>query len=223
MSIATSPENLGQHFRKGERCILLIMGERYLVSLLEVDDEKLRVTYPSAHFPVEGMFVILEFHDAEGFSTYESEVLETPKDYGDGLVLKRPHADLRSSHRRTWRAPAGFDAQIKAHVHPAKHTVKVIDVSAGGMQVETAQDWAVGHNLDIDFTLPGRGPHRVLGVVAHTVRPEGAAPGMHRVGIRFINPDVETTHALVEYIWLQIHRLHPEARHPMLRSVLAAN
>jgi c-di-GMP-binding flagellar brake protein YcgR len=213
MSMITPAAEASQHFRKGERCILLIMGERYLVTLLEVDEEKLRVTYPSAHFPVEGMYVILEFHDEEGFSTYESEVLETPKDYGDGLVLKRPHADVRASHRRTWRAPAGFNAEIKAHVHPKRQNVKVIDVSAGGMQIESGGDWGLGHNLDIEFDLPGRGHHKVLGVVAHILRREDT----QRIGVRFINPEPETTHALVEYIWLQIHRTHPEARHPMLK------
>jgi len=217
MSTATNSLANDLHFRKGERFILLIMGERYLVSVLEVESDRVRVSYPAAHFPVEGMYVLMEFHDEEGYSTYESEVLQTPHQPGDGLVLRRPHADRRASHRRAWRVDADFKAIIKDHVHPQKHEVDVINVSAGGLQFATDLDMEIGHNLDVDFDLPGRGHHRVLAAVAHIMMKDGDKRAPHRVGIKFINPEPETMQAIIEYIWLQVHRTHPEARHPMLR------
>ena len=217
MSTVTTPLENSLHFRKGERFILLIMGDRYLVSVLDVEPERLRVSYPSAHFPVEGMYVILEFHDDEGYSTYESEVLETPREPGDGLILRRPHADRRASHRRAWRVASDFKAVIKDHVHPQRHEVTVTNVSAGGMQIATEVDLGIGHNLDIEFDLPGRGRHKVLGAVVHLmVEDAPQRKAETRAGIRFINPDNETTKAMIEFIWLQVHRLHPEARHPGL-------
>lgn len=217
MSIAMNPIELSQHFRKGERFILLIMGERYLVSVLDVEEDQIRVSYPAAHFPVEGMYVLMEFHDDEGYSTYESEVLATPHQPGDGLVLRRPHADQRASHRRAWRVEADFKAVIKDHVHPQKHEVDVINLSAGGLQFATELGLGIGHNLDISFDIPGRGHHQVLAAVAHLMVKEDDKRSPHRVGVKFINPEPETTKAVVEYIWLQVHRKHPEARHPMLR------
>jgi hypothetical protein len=217
MTTALNAFDNGLHFRKGERLILLIMGERYLVSVLDVEPERVRVSYPAAHFPVEGMYVLMEFHDDEGYSTYESEVLATPHQPGDGLVLRRPHADRRASHRRAWRVEADFKAIIKDHVHPQKHEVDVINVSAGGLQFATQQVMEIGHNLDIDFDIPGRGHHKVLAAVAHLIVLEKDQHAPHRVGVKFINPEPETTKAVAEYIWLQVHRKHPEARHPMLR------
>jgi len=217
MTPAVNPFDNSMHFRKGERFILLIMGERYLVSVLDVEADRVRVSYPSAHFPVEGMYVLMEFHDDEGYSTYESEVLATPHQPGDGLVLRRPHADRRASHRRAWRVETDFKAIVKDHVHPQKHEVDVVNLSAGGLQFKSGLDLEIGHNVDIDFDLPGRGHHKVLGAVAHLMVSEEARNAPRRIGIKFINPEPDTTRAVIEYIWLQVHRTHPEARHPMLR------
>ncbi|MFM1919890.1 MAG: PilZ domain [Candidatus Hydrogenedentota bacterium] len=210
-------QSVDTHFTKGQRCILLIMDERFLATVLSVKDDQLRVSYPSAHFPIEGMYVLLEFHDEDGYSLYESEVLETPRDHGDGLVLRMPHANRRTSHRRTWRVPADLVAQLKDHVHPKRHEARVTNISAGGMQIETDADLGIGHNIDLDVELPGRGKHRLLGAVAHVMVAEDARNRHLSVaGVRFINPEPETSRAITEYIWKQVHKLHPKAHHPAL-------
>ncbi len=216
----TESETLQRHFTKGERCILLIMEERYLVTVLSVADDRVRVSYPSAHFPVEGMYILLEFHDEEGYSLYESEVLETPRDHGDGLVLRLPHADRRTSHRRTWRVEADLTCQFKDHVHPRRHEAQVTNVSAGGMQIETDAQLDIGHNIDIDLELPGRGTHRILGTIAHLMVTEDSERKGHTLaGVRFLNPEQETSRALTEYIWKRVHKLHPKAHHPALNEL----
>ncbi len=216
----TESETFQRHFSKGERCILLIMEERYLVSVLSVAEDRLRVSYPSSHFPVEGMYILLEFHDEEGYSLYESEVLETPKDHGDGLILRLPHADRRTSHRRTWRVDADLRCQFKDHVHPRRHEAQVTNISAGGMQLQTDTDLGIGHNIDIELEMPGRGTHHILGIVAHLMVSEDTqSRGIVQAGIRFLNPEPETSRALTEYIWKQVHKLHPKAHHPAISEL----
>ena len=204
----------GGGINPGGRCLLLITGQRFLVSVLSVGEDWIKVTFPAADFPIEGMFVTLEFHDDEGYTVFESEVLQSPLEPGDGLTLRLPETRQRNSHRTAWRVPADFRASIKGHVHPRVHEVPVLDVSAGGLQVSADMDLALGENVDISFRLPGLGEHKVLGSVAHVVRLENDAKAPLRAGIRFINPENETTHALKHYIRTRVAQLGPDAIGP---------
>ena len=66
------------------------MDQRFMVGILSVTPETVRVSFPMNHFPAPGMRVELEFHDAQGYTSYESEVIETPATVGDGLLLVHP-------------------------------------------------------------------------------------------------------------------------------------
>lgn len=200
------------------RCLLLLTGQRFLVSVLTVGEDWIKVTFPAADFPIEGMYVTLEFHDDEGFTVFESEVLESPREPGDGLTLRLPDDAHRNSHRTAWRVPANFNASIKGHVHPRVHEVEVIDVSSGGLQVSTQIDLAMGENVDVSFRLPGGDEHKALGAVAHVIRPQSDTQAPLHAGIRFINPEPETVRALKAYIRQRIAQLGPNGVGPRRRS-----
>jgi len=201
----------------GGRCLLLISGQRFLVTVLASGDDWIKVTFPAADFPIEGMYVSLEFHDDEGFTLFESEVLESPRAPGEGLTLRLPERAQRNSHRTAWRVPADFRASVKGHVHPRVHDVPVLDVSAGGLQVSSDMDLAMGENVDVTFKLPGLGEHKVLGAVAHVVRTENDPKAPIRAGIRFINPELETSEAIKHYIRGRVAQLGPGGLGPRRR------
>jgi len=213
-------ERLSNHggITPGGRCLLVISGQRFLVSVLSSGDDWLKVTFPSADFPIEGMYVSLEFHDDDGFTLLESEVLASPRAPGDGLTLRLPERSQRNHHRTAWRVPADFRARVKGHVHPRVHEVPVLDVSAGGLQVSADMDLAMGENVDVRFTLPGLGEHQVLGAVAHVVRAEHEPQGPLRAGIRFINPELETTQAIKQYIRGRVAQLGSGGLGPRRRT-----
>ena len=60
----------------GRHCLMNTMGQRFLVEILEVEDDTVRLSCPGADYPVTGMIVSLEFHDPAGYNSYRVEVLE---------------------------------------------------------------------------------------------------------------------------------------------------
>ncbi len=101
------------HFTEGTRALLILMGQRFLVTVLNANTDTLRVSFPVQDFPLEGMYVNLEFHDDLGYVTYETEVIESPKQAGDGLLIRRPPESVRTHHRTAWRVSADFRVEIK--------------------------------------------------------------------------------------------------------------
>lgn len=199
------------HFKEGSRCLVILSGQRFLVTILKVDEERIQVTFPTSDFPIEGMYVDLEFHDDKGYTAYESEVVDTPKEVGDGLVVKRPPADtIRNSHRSAWRVPADFSVRMKHHVHPRRVEVPVVNVSAGGMLLKTEMDVAVGDSIDLQFTLPGGSKEdTLLGRVMHVSTPPDMTGDEKMVGLHFVSPEPESRKSLSNYIWRRLREMDP--------------
>ncbi len=208
---SASEEHFNAHFNEGERCLVILAGERFLVTILRVGGDRIQVTFPTSDFPIEGMHVDLEFHDENGYTAYESEVLETPREVGDGLVVKRPPSEMiRNNHRSAWRVPADFSVTMKHHVHPRRVEVPVINVSAGGMLLRTTMEVAVGDSIDLSFMLPGElKADQLLGRVMHVSTPPDAAENEHLVGLHFVTPDARSREALSKYIWRRLRELDP--------------
>lgn len=200
-----------KHFSEGSRCLVILSGERFLVTILKIADDNIQVTFPTSDFPIEGMHVDLEFHDDTGYTAYESEVVETPREVGDGLVVKRPPSEMsRTSHRSAWRVPADFSVRMKHHVHPRRVEVPVINVSAGGMLLKTEMDVEVGDSIDLQFTLPGElKEDLLLGRVMHVSTPPGIGSNERMVGLLFVSPEVRSREALSNYIWRRLREMDP--------------
>jgi len=208
--MSSSPaSNPPSHFVEGNRCLLILMGQRYLVTILHVTESKVRVSFPVQDFPLEGMYLNVEFHDDLGYASYESEVLDGPKGPGDGLVLARPPDAQRNRHRSSWRVPADFKATLKDHVHPRRRECAVVNISAGGLLLHTDADLEVGDNVDLAFHLPEGGAHEALGQVMHVYVPGEMHQESELVGVRFVSPDPGTHRAITQYIWRRLRQLHP--------------
>jgi Tfp pilus assembly protein PilZ len=206
----------GAHFVEGNRGLLLLMGHRFLVTILAVSPETVRVSFPVQDFPMEGMYVNLEFHDDLGYATYESEVIASPNEPGDGLLLRRPPESLRTHHRTSWRVAADFRVEMKGHVHPRRYDAPVINISAGGLLVRTDAPLNLGDNLDISFDLTGDGRKQALAEVMHLNVPEASQGAIPLVGLRFVSPEPALTKSVTMYIWRRLRQMHPK-QHTHLR------
>lgn len=195
-------------FVPGNRCLLLIMQQRFLVSIQKVSDREIEVSFPVRDFPVEGMRVDLEFHDLEGFTRFESEVLATPKETGDFLVLRRPPAYVRNYHRGSWRVPVDFKAEIKGHVHPRRLHVPVVNLSTGGLLILSDGDLAVEDMLEAALPIESLRGEKMTCKVVH--RAEEAEPeGLVQIGCAFVSPDPAHLKLISAYIWDRIRELGP--------------
>ena len=203
-SVAT--DNL---FVAGNRCLLLIMKQRFLVSIQKVSENSIEVSFPVRDFPVEGMRVILEFHDLEGFTRFESEVLIAPKETGDFLVLRRPPAYVRNYHRGSWRVPVDFKAEIKGHVHPRRLHVPVVNLSTGGILILTDSALAMDDMLDASLPIEELGNEKMTCKVVHRRELTEPASGLVQVGCNFVSPDPIMVKAISAYIWDRVKALGP--------------
>jgi len=184
------------------------MKQRFLVSIQKVTENSIEVSFPVRDFPVEGMRVDLEFHDLEGFTRFESEVLTAPKEMGDYLVLRRPPAYVRNYHRGSWRVPVDFKAEIKGHVHPRRLHVPVVNLSTGGILVLSDGELAVDDMVEAALPIPELDGEKMTCRVVH--RGEEPEPsGLVQVGCSFVSPDPTTIKAVSEYIWARIKELGP--------------
>lgn len=198
------------HFVEGNRGLLVLMGHRFLITITGVEMGGVRVSFPVQDFPMEGMYVTLEFHDELGYSTYETEVLKSPEGPGDGLLLSLPPESNRTHHRSTWRVSADFNVEMKSHVHPRRVEAPVINISSGGMLVRTNMNLNMDDNVDLAFSLPGDSHKSALAKVVHIHLPEHSQVEHTLIGLQFVSPEQVFTKSLTHYIWRRLRQLHPQ-------------
>lgn len=201
--------SVDEQLRPGSQCLLLLMGQRFLVSVISVKPDAVRVTFPMSDFPVPGMHVEIELHDESGYTSYELEVLEAPTEVGGGLLLGRPTGMARNRHRSSLRVSADFPVYLKGHVHPRRYTAQVVNISAGGMLLRSEAALSVNDILDVSFALPGeREPQELVAEVVH-LSGEASTNGERYLGIRFVSPEPASVRALRSYVWRRLRELHP--------------
>lgn len=191
--------------KPGSRSLLLVMGKRYLVTVLHTNADSIRVSFPIQDFPIAGMRVDLEFHGDRGYAHCETEVLEATGEIGEGLLLRRPAAPLWNQHRTSWRVPVSLKASFKSHVHPRRVEAQVINLSAGGLLLLTKQVLEHGENVDIELDL-GSSTIALLGQVAHVAAQQ--ADGEVPVGVRFISTDATDREQIGNYVWRRLRDLY---------------
>lgn len=199
------------HIKKGVSCLLNVMDEHFLVKILEVGEESVRVSFPGRDYPVEGMRIYLEFHDEAGFDCYPAAVLEGPSPRGDSIRIERPSACRRTLHRLTCRIPTDLTVQVRDHAHIRKYDAAVLNISSGGALVRTAAPFDFSTSVEFSFSLPGEPNHTVLGQVVHIAAPDDARlhPEMQLYGIRFLDPEPDVVRSINRYVTQRLRDLYP--------------
>jgi len=219
--VATNPAPTAPdgQIRAGERCLLVLMGHRYLATIVSADEEHVRTTFPTCDFPLTGMHIDLALHDEAGYTSYPLEVLEPPAQPGDGLLMRRPEQLYRMHHRGTWRVPADFRVELRDQVHPRRIAAPVINVSAGGMLLRLPLDVEAGDNLDVWLALPGaEETHQMVARVAHVSRLGHQSDEAVLVGLSFVSPDPYAVRDLKGYVWRRLRELYPNYMGPARRE-----
>lgn len=202
------------HLVPGTRAVLMTGGRRFLVALLSVQGDVLRVSFPMRDFPVEGMPAVLEFHEERGFAAYDCEVIATPREVGDGLRIRLMRSEgAESRHRGAWRVDTSIPLTIKGHVHPRRHEGTAVNISAHGMRLTTQAFMEVGDNFDFSMALGEGKQHKGVGQVMHAA-PTSAPDEARQYGVRFIGADPALTGAISRYVWRQVRLTHGLEQRP---------
>ncbi|MCX8066172.1 MAG: PilZ domain-containing protein [Candidatus Hydrogenedentes bacterium] len=149
------------------------------ISVISVTENHIRISKPLI---VDKMYVgagvALELCSSRGCLVFHTYVIEIPEMTIDGIVLDYPQDPGNIFLRKYWRLSVNLPVILKPMAHPQRLKGKILNISAGGILVET-QPIEVGINtpVDIFFTLPPVGTSlkedmQLVGSVTHIVRQE---------------------------------------------------
>jgi c-di-GMP-binding flagellar brake protein YcgR len=210
---STAADQAAVDIVEGNRCLLSFMGQHFMVDLVEVGEDSIRVTFPGRDYPVAGMPVDLEFHDKGGFNCYRSEVLEGPERTGTGIVLRRPTEPRRTQHRDTCRVPTDLTVQVKDHIHIRRYDADLVNLSAGGALIMTQAPFDFTTTVELALSLPGEPRHEMLCSVVHMNEAASGRTGdapKNLFGLRFISPEPDVSRSITRYIWQRLRELYSD-------------
>ena len=194
----------------GQDGLLNIGNRHFKVTVLEVTEDSLRLSFPGKDYPSAGMGVVLEFHDDAGFYYYETEVTAGPMDSGQGIIVRKADNLRRSFHRGHMRIPTDLTAQIRDQVHVRKYNAALMNLSAGGTLVRTDGPFEFDTVIEMFLSLPGEPAFKLLGQVIHVMDEGNEATRLY--GIRFLDVDPEIVTAITRYIWQLLPHIYPPRR-----------
>lgn len=193
----------------GNRCLLSMMGDFFLVEILAVDKDNVKVTFPGSDYPIAGIPVEIQFHDKEGFRCYSSVCVEGPGAGREGIVLLRPQEGRRVQHRDSCRVPTDLTVQVKDQVHVRRYNAALLNLSAGGAFLTSDAPFDFHTSVEMTLSLPGESTLTLLCQVLHIAEPESEQPhGVRFFGIRFVDPDHYACQSIERYIWRRLNDLY---------------
>jgi len=194
--------------KAGASCLLSVMGQHFMVDIVDVSEEGIRVTFPGHDYPVEGMVVDLEFHDTEGFNHYRTRVTKGPAGKEHGILLRPTKAAGRTQHRDSCRVPTDLTVQVRDQVHVRRYDAALRNLSAGGALLQTRAPFEFDTTLEMTLSLPGEPTHTILAQVLHTNVVPDSASEETLFGVRFVSVDPAVHRSLTRYIWKRLRELY---------------
>ena len=193
----------------GDQFLMNVTGRNFMVDVLSVEAGTMRVAFPGIDYPVEGMLVDVELHDAEGFSYFQTEVVRGPLADGDGVVLRIPDIAQRSTHRDSARVPTDLDVILTADEETGIRG-KLRNLSSGGAFVEAGVRFSEGASVSMEVEIPGVGRKLVDIQILHVTEPRATDLGpVYSYGTRFTGYEPGAGRALTQYLWDRLAELYP--------------
>ncbi len=197
----------------GAECMLNFAGGHFLVTVLDVNTETVRVSFPARDYPIEGLCVALEFHDPLGFVSYGTKVLEGPSPQNETILLQRPADMKRRWHRKTYRIPTDLTVQVRDHGHARRYDAELVDLSVGGARICTEAPFDRKTLIELAMSIPGEPGHTVLCDIMDVLKPDDVLkPTAHQFCLRFIDLDHEAEQSIVRYVRRRLADLNSPAR-----------
>ena len=201
-----APEHV--ELSEGGECLLNVLGCHYMVKILEVTADAVRVSFPGRDYPIEGMQAVIEFHDNEGFYYYSTQVVQGPLGEGRGIVLRKPGEVKRSRHRHACRVPTDLTVQVRDRNHMRRYDAALLNISAGGALIETEAPFDFTTDIDLTLSLPGEPTYAIGCHVAHAAPACRGKDGVHRFSMRFVDLDANADYSITRYVWRCLQETH---------------
>jgi hypothetical protein len=143
--------------------------DRQLAALSLATNMSFSVEWPGAPYAVGRWVSVTVGNPVDGILTVEAEVARVGEGASAELVL-RLHGPLRSQQRRNQvrlavDIPARRTLWLRHGKDPVTIRSRVLDVSAGGLRLQTDHELRAGERLVLGVTLPGEGHELHLSLV----------------------------------------------------------
>jgi Tfp pilus assembly protein PilZ len=194
----------------GTQCMLHVAGRHFLVRVVEVDNDLVRLTFPGRDYPVEGMRGEIQLHDEEGFFYYPVVVVEGPLLKGSGIRVRKLGELKRSRHRETCRVSTDLTVQVKDEAHVRLYNALLLNVSAGGAFVQTDASFDFSTTVELSISLPGELTQTIRCQIVDVLPPsESAHSSDKRFCMRFLDIDPDAEKCITRYVWEHLHQMYP--------------
>ncbi len=194
----------------GSECMLDVTGRHFLVTILEIKDDTLHVSFPGKDYPIQGMRGALEFHDKEGFSYYLVQVTEGPTHKGSGIWLRRTESLKRSKHRDACRVTTDLMAQVKDEAHVRRFNADLLNIGAGGALIQTEAPFDFSTTAELAVSLPGEPSHTIRCHVVDMLPPSDKVhPNAKRFCLRFVEVEPDAEKSISRYVWQRLSQMYP--------------
>ena len=207
-SVGRQTESVG--LSVGTQCMLHVTGRHFLVRVVDVDNDLVRLTFPGKDYPIEGMRGEIQLHDEEGFFYYPVVVVEGPMLKGSGIRVRKMGGLKRSRHREACRVPTDLTVQVKDEAHVRLYNALLLNVSAGGAFIQTDAPFDYSTTAEITISLPGEPTHgircRIVDVLPAC---ETARSTDKRFCVRFLDIDPDAEKSITRYVWERLHQMYP--------------
>lgn len=210
MVTSGTTRSVNEELYVGNRCMLRVAGEHFLIKILGVEKAHIHVTFPGREYPIEGLQVMLEFHDEQGFNSYRSHIVRGPEHAGGGLLLARPVDSRRTKYRDSCRVPTDLTVHVKDQVHVRRYDAALVNLSSGGALIVTPAQFDFSSTIEMTLSLPGEPQHHLIGQVIHAT----GAPHKYNItdktyGVRFIDLASNAAESITRYVWNRLREIYP--------------
>lgn len=194
----------------GDKCLVTVADQRFMVSILAIQEDSIHVSFPGIDYPVAGMRIDAEFHGDDSFATYSLRVVRGPETEGDGIVFERPTEKRQMKHRGSVRVETNMPVQIRRLSEVKYSPARAVNLSTGGALLESAQVFALRDTLDLKLELLDGETHTVQTEVLHIGRSEEAGDEpVFLYGTRFVGHEPGAGRAITKFIWNRLKELYP--------------
>lgn len=194
--------------KKGMECLLNVTGQHFLVRVLDLNADLVRLSFPGKDYPVEGICANIECHDEDGFYYCQTEVVQGPAADIVGITVRKTSDFRRSMHRRSFRAPTDLTVQVKEQIHARRYNAALINISAGGALIQSEAPFEFNSLIELNLSLPSEPQHNILCQVIHMIEGIGRNNVTVRYfGLKFIDLETEVGNAVTRYACQQLRKL----------------
>lgn len=192
---------------QGRSIYLRFGGRRVPSEILAVAQDTIGVSLDEPPYPVRGAAVSLEIETPQGLLSYYTRVIVRPGGPGEAMILMRAPNVNGAERRRDWRIPMNALMQFR-RITPAKvSNAQLLNLSIGGVLLETPMSMDVAELLDLVLNLPESVQHVVRGRIVRREAEPG--PAGVRYGVLLVDTPAPARRALTEFMWARLMTLYP--------------